>query len=101
MPFEPFASVPLGRTPLAVTRLGFGGGSIGGLFSPVDVADAVAMVEHAWSIGIRYFDVAPLYGYGASERAMGEAARELTRGLSASEGSGVFGANAERVYGLA
>ena len=73
MPFEPFASVPLGRTPLAVTRLGFGGGSIGGLFRPVAAADAVAMVEHAWSIGIRYFDVAPLYGYGASERAMGAA----------------------------
>lgn len=73
MPFEPFESVPLGRTSLAITRLGFGGGSIGGLFEPVGAAQAAAMVEHAWAMGIRYFDVAPLYGYGASERAFGAA----------------------------
>ena len=73
MPFDPFQSIPLGRTSLAVTRLAFGGGSIGGLFRPVAAREAADMVEYAWSIGIRYFDVAPLYGYGASERAMGAA----------------------------
>ncbi|HEY2887208.1 MAG TPA: aldo/keto reductase, partial [Candidatus Limnocylindrales bacterium] len=62
MPYEPFERIALGRTGLAVTRLGFGGASIGGLFEPVADADAAAMVEHAWSIGIRHFDVAPLYG---------------------------------------
>ena len=72
MPFDPFESVSLGRTSLAVTRLALGGASIGGLFQPVADRDAAAMVEHAWSIGIRYFDVAPLYGYGAAERRMGE-----------------------------
>ena len=73
MPFEPFELVRLGRTALSVTRLGFGGASIGGLYQPVAADDAVAMVEHAWSIGIRYFDVAPLYGYGSAERAVGAA----------------------------
>jgi len=73
MPFDPFEPVALGRTSLTVTRLAFGGGSIGGLFKPVAAADATDMVAYAWSIGIRYFDVAPLYGYGASERAMGAA----------------------------
>jgi D-threo-aldose 1-dehydrogenase len=71
MPFDPFDSIPLERTSLEVTRLAFGGGSIGGLFEAVAAEDAVRMVEHAWSIGIRYFDVAPLYGYGSAERAMG------------------------------
>ncbi|MEA2608130.1 MAG: D-threo-aldose 1-dehydrogenase [Chloroflexota bacterium] len=71
MPFEPFERRPLGRTSLAVTRLGFGGGSIGGLYRPVAEADAVATVEHAWAIGIRSFDVAPLYGYGLAEERMG------------------------------
>jgi D-threo-aldose 1-dehydrogenase len=71
MPFDPFQSIPLGRTSLEVTRLAFGGGSIGGLFDPVAEQDAVRMVDHAWSIGVRYFDVAPLYGYGSAERAMG------------------------------
>jgi D-threo-aldose 1-dehydrogenase len=71
MPFEPTERLPLGRTGLRVTRLGFGGASIGGLFSAVSDEDAVATVEHAWELGIRTFDVAPLYGFGAAERRMG------------------------------
>ena len=73
MPIEPFQHIPLGRTGLTTTRLGLGGASIGGLFRPVADADAVALVDHAWSLGIRSFDVAPLYGYGAAERRMGAA----------------------------
>lgn len=71
MPFEPFERLPLGHGSLSVTRLGFGGASIGGLYRPVRDEEAEAMVEYAWSIGIRSFDVAPLYGYGAAERRMG------------------------------
>jgi D-threo-aldose 1-dehydrogenase len=73
MPFEPTERLPLGRTGLRVTRLGFGGASIGGLFSAVSDEDAVATVEQAWELGIRTFDVAPLYGFGAAERRMGAA----------------------------
>ena len=73
MIFEPFDRVPLGRTSLAVTRLAFGGASIGGLYQAVEPGDAVAMVDYAWSLGVRYFDVAPLYGYGAAERTVGSA----------------------------
>jgi D-threo-aldose 1-dehydrogenase len=71
MPFEPTEIVPLGRTSLRVTRLGFGAASIGGLFSPVSDDDARATLEHAWDLGIRYYDTAPLYGYGLSERRVG------------------------------
>ncbi len=71
MAYEPFEQLPLGRTGLTVTRLGLGGASIGGLFEPVSDAAAGAVVEHAWDLGVRYFDVAPLYGYGAAERRMG------------------------------
>jgi D-threo-aldose 1-dehydrogenase len=71
MSYEPFEPLPLGRTGLRVTRLGLGGASIGGLFEPVSDAAAEAVVEHAWGLGIRHFDVAPLYGYGAAERRMG------------------------------
>ena len=73
MPFEPTERVTLGRTGLEVTRLGFGGGSIGGLYRPVREADAIATVTRAWELGVRLFDVAPLYGYGSSERRMGRA----------------------------
>ena len=79
MPVEPFEAVPVGRTSLAVTRLALGGASIGGLFRAVHPEDAVAMVDYAWSLGIRYFDVAPLYGYGAAERAMGAALSKMPR----------------------
>jgi D-threo-aldose 1-dehydrogenase len=79
MPFDPTERVPLGRSGLAVTRLGFGGASIGGLFSAVADDEAIDTVHHAWDIGIRSFDTAPLYGYGASERRVGAALRDRPR----------------------
>ncbi|MFL5727057.1 MAG: aldo/keto reductase [Chloroflexota bacterium] len=71
MAFDPVARVPLGRTGLSVTRLGFGGASIGGLYTAVSEEAARDVVRYAWDMGIRYFDTAPLYGYGASERRIG------------------------------
>jgi D-threo-aldose 1-dehydrogenase len=73
--FDPVAHVPLGRTGLSVTKLGFGGASIGGLFKAVTDDEAGATIRRAWDIGIRLFDTAPLYGYGASERRFGAALR--------------------------
>jgi D-threo-aldose 1-dehydrogenase len=73
LPFEPTERRPLGRTGLSLTRLGLGAASIGGLFEAVSDDDAVALVERAWELGIRTFDVAPLYGYGAAERRLGRA----------------------------
>src|SRR5689334_13623006 len=72
MAFDATRFVPLGRTGLEVTRLGFGTASIGGLYTPIDDADASATLERAWDIGIRLFDTAPLYGYGAAERRLGQ-----------------------------
>jgi len=69
--YNPFATVPIGQTGVAVTRLGFGGASIGGLYREVTDEEGEAIVRHAWDMGIRYFDVAPLYGYGNAERRFG------------------------------
>lgn len=79
MAYEPFESVPLGRTNLNVTRLSFGSATIGGLFREVSEADAIATARHAIEIGIRYFDAAPMYGYGNSERRLGAAVADLPR----------------------
>lgn len=68
MSVDPAEVVSIGTTGVAVTRLGFGAASIGGLF--VEDEDARATIEHAYDMGIRYFDVAPLYGYGAAERGL-------------------------------
>jgi len=68
---DPTARVPLGRTGLAVTRLGLGLAPIGGLYAPVGDEAASATVIRAWDRGLRLFDTAPLYGYGLSERRAG------------------------------
>ncbi|MGH3716170.1 MAG: aldo/keto reductase, partial [Micromonosporaceae bacterium] len=64
---------PVGRTGLSVSTLGFGGASIGNLYRAVDDQTAAATVAAAWDAGIRYFDTAPHYGLGLSERRLGAA----------------------------
>jgi D-threo-aldose 1-dehydrogenase len=70
---DPTDRVPLGRSPLTVTRLGLGLAPLGGLYTPVGDAQAAATVDRAWGHGLRLFDTAPLYGYGRSERRTGAA----------------------------
>ena len=77
--FDPFERVALGRTDLEVTRLAFGSATIGGLFRDVPEQEAVDTCIHAARMGIRYFDVAPVYGYGNSERRLGAALATLPR----------------------
>jgi D-threo-aldose 1-dehydrogenase len=69
----------IGHTELSVTELGFGGAAIGGLFKPSPADVARAAVDAAWDAGIRYFDTAPHYGLGMSERRLGEALRGRPR----------------------
>jgi D-threo-aldose 1-dehydrogenase len=67
------ASRRLGKRGPDVTGLGLGTAPIGNMFTGVSDEDAWATVDAAWEGGIRYFDTAPLYGHGASERRLGEA----------------------------
>ncbi|MCX4791052.1 MULTISPECIES: aldo/keto reductase [unclassified Streptomyces] len=69
----------LGNSTVEVTELSFGAAAIGNLFSAVDPAQATAAVDAAWGEGIRYFDTAPHYGLGLSERRLGEALRGRPR----------------------
>lgn len=61
----------VGSTDLEVTELSFGGASIGNLGGIVTDADAMAVLDHAWAAGMRYFDTAPHYGRGLSEQRLG------------------------------
>lgn len=45
--------------------------SLGNEFNKHTDKDAEATLEAAWEMGIRYFDVAPWYGFGLSERRFG------------------------------
>jgi D-threo-aldose 1-dehydrogenase len=58
----------LGRGDVDLTVLGYGGGALGRMASD-EIADAT--LSRAWDVGIRYFDTAPLYGVGDSERRLG------------------------------
>lgn len=63
----------IGRREVRVSPLGFGGAPIGNLYAPVAEADAQAALHEALERGIRYFDTAPFYGHGLSEKRMGGA----------------------------
>lgn len=66
-------TAPLGGSAVRVTTLAFGAASIGNLYTPVGDEQAAAAVDAAWEVGIRYFDTAPHYGLGLSERRLGAA----------------------------
>src|SRR5688572_22545798 len=61
----------LGRSSVAVTRLGLGSAPLGNLFARVNDADAAQTLAAGWDEGMRYFDTAPLYGHGIGERRIG------------------------------
>jgi len=69
----------LGKTGLKVSGLSFGASSLGGVFHPVDEAEAIAAVHAALDCGINYFDVAPAYGGTRSETLLGRALRGVPR----------------------
>ncbi|MHC5906247.1 aldo/keto reductase [Streptomyces sp. S6] len=69
----------LGRTDVEVSPLGFGAAGIGNLFTAITDDEAAEAVTTAWDKGIRYFDTAPHYGLGLSERRLGAALRERPR----------------------
>jgi D-threo-aldose 1-dehydrogenase len=52
-------------------RFGLGGVPLGNEFEKHTDADAQATLEAAWDVGIRYYDVAPWYGFGLAERRFG------------------------------
>ena len=61
----------LKRSGLTVTELGFGGANIGNLFSEVTDQQSYDAVTGSWDRSIHYFDTAPHYGCGLSERRLG------------------------------
>lgn len=61
---ESIADFPFGR-------LGYGAASLGNLYRAIDDAQAIETLDAAWDLGIRYYDTAPHYGLGLSEKRLG------------------------------
>ena len=64
---------------LTFTELGFGTAPLGNLYKAVSDVDADAILAGAWEAGIRYYDTAPLYGFGLSETRLNRFLRDKPR----------------------
>jgi D-threo-aldose 1-dehydrogenase len=73
------SSRSLARRGVVLSALSLGCAQLGNLFREVSDADAEATVDRAWQLGVRYFDTAPHYGLGLSERRLGTALRSRPR----------------------
>ncbi len=73
------AKRPLGATGPQVTSLGFGGAPLGNMYRPISEQAVQTALTAAWDGGIRLFDTAPYYGFGLSERRMGDFLRHKPR----------------------
>jgi D-threo-aldose 1-dehydrogenase len=58
---------------MALSELGFGAAQFGNLNRETSDEASTAAVDAAWDAGVRYFDTAPHYGVGLSERRLGAA----------------------------
>ena len=65
----------IGNTGVKVSTLGLGGAPLGGNFVDLDDNQAANVVSEALLGGLTYFDTAPWYGFGRSERTVGNMLR--------------------------
>ena len=65
----------VGKTDLMIQIFGLGAAPLGGNFADLDYQQAANLIEAAQDAGIRYFDTAPWYGFGRSERVIGDLLR--------------------------
>jgi len=69
----------LGGTGLEVSRLGFGGSSLGSVFRKIDEAKGIRAVRAALDLGVNYIDVSPYYGLTRAETVLGKALEGVPR----------------------
>jgi aryl-alcohol dehydrogenase-like predicted oxidoreductase len=68
--------VRLGMTDLRVSPIAFGTWQLGGEWGQFDEDEGIAAIRQARELGVNLFDTAQGYGFGASERLLGEALRD-------------------------
>ncbi|MFQ3210457.1 MAG: D-threo-aldose 1-dehydrogenase [Colwellia sp.] len=70
-----FKKRQIGKTKLQVTELGFGAATLGNLYHAMPDSAAEESITKAIALGLNQFDTAPYYGFGLSERRVGNALR--------------------------
>lgn len=76
----------IGKTNLEVDVLGVGGAPFGGNFADLGRDEAVGVLKTAADAGISFVDTAPFYGFGRSERVVGDLLRGTDYVLSTKVG---------------
>ena len=71
--------IRLGVAGLEVTPIALGTWQLGGEWGDFDQREAVGAIRRARDLGVNFFDTAQAYGFGASERLLGEALRDDLR----------------------
>jgi len=69
----------LGRTGIKVSKLAFGGSSLGSVFRSVAEEDGIRAVHTALDHGINLIDTAPYYGNTKAETVLGKALKGVSR----------------------
>ena len=64
---------------LKFTALGFGSAPLGNYLRPLSEPESDSILDAAWASGLRYYDMAPLYGLGLSEQRVGRLLRRQKR----------------------
>ncbi|KQM16177.1 aldo/keto reductase [Plantibacter sp. Leaf171] len=64
---------------LLVPRLAYGAANLGNLYRELGDDEAWAILDTAWEHGVRFYDTAPHYGLGLSERRLGAFLRTKPR----------------------
>ena len=74
-----FNTSKLGESSISLTEMGFGGAPLGSVGKRASEDQAMEILRVAYESGIRYFDTAPLYGHGLSEKRIGKFLNTISR----------------------
>jgi D-threo-aldose 1-dehydrogenase len=76
---DPIELRKIGTTNLMVTCFGFGGASMGNMYTVAHEDAGLEAIISAYNAKVRYFDTAPMYGFGKSERLFGRVLKDQPR----------------------
>ncbi len=76
---DPFELRQISDTGISVTCFGFGGASMGNMYTVAHDDQALMAIRAAYEAKVRYFDTAPMYGFGKSERLYGSVLKDQPR----------------------
>jgi aryl-alcohol dehydrogenase-like predicted oxidoreductase len=91
-------TIALADTGRVTSRLGFGCSTLMGASSR---SQSLALLEAAFDTGIRHFDVAPMYGFGAAEGCLGEFLERHPGQLTVTTKYGIPPARNQSLLGIA